>query len=160
MHGGNFDGHELGHVKSVASTLECGIWVLQQWRSFYVNCRASYVPWICLFWIVNVICYFIIIFSMSLISFFERIEKLFSPRIREQIVPHLRGVTVYFQPLPSLNFNKVLPFYRHIRYFWPWSDVFPWRCGNSWWTFSTRQGGHPSQSKLSRCLISSYQLLA
>ena len=56
-------------------------------------------------------------FSMSLISFFERIEKLFSPRIREQIVPHLRGVTVYFQPLPSLNFNKVLLFYRHIRYF-------------------------------------------
>ena len=41
MHGGNFDRHELGHVKSVASTLECGIWVLQQWRSFYVNCRPA-----------------------------------------------------------------------------------------------------------------------
>ena len=49
--------------------------------------------------------------------FLERIEKLFSPWIREQIMPHLRGVTVYFQPLSSLNFNKVLPFYRHIRYF-------------------------------------------
>ena len=106
MHGGNFDGHGLGHVKSVASTLECGIWVLQQWRSFYVNCRASYVSWICLFWIVNVICHFIIIFSMCLISFFERTEKLFSPSIREQIVPHLRGVTFYFQPLPSLNLIK------------------------------------------------------
>ena len=43
---------------------------------------------------------------MSLISFFERIEKLFSPWIREQIVPHLRGVTVYFQPLSSLNLRK------------------------------------------------------
>ena len=47
-----------------------------------------------------------VLFAMFLISFFETIEKSFSPWIREQIVPHLRGVTVYFQPLSSLNLIK------------------------------------------------------
>ena len=45
-------------------------------------------------------------FSNVLDLFLERIEKLFSPWIREQIVPHLRGVTVYFPSLPSLNLIK------------------------------------------------------
>ena len=93
-----FNGHGLGHVKSVHLLWSVG------WSSFYVNCRASYVPLIFLFWIANIICR--LLFSMFLISFFETIEKSFSPWIREQIVPHLRGVTVYFQPLSSLNLIK------------------------------------------------------
>ena len=46
--------------------------------------------------------YFFNVLDLSL----ERIEKLFSPWIREQIMPHLRGVTVYLQSLPSLNLIK------------------------------------------------------
>ena len=57
-------------------------------------------------WISFVILLFVFFFSMSLISFFETIEKLYIPWIWEWIVPHLRGVTVYFQPLHSWNLMK------------------------------------------------------